>query len=70
MWEYFFPEEEQDSQRRQVSWRRLGFEIVFFFFLGGVGGGGEETALLENKGSLIVDLIHNSQDYRGERIYY
>jgi hypothetical protein len=26
MWEYFFPEEEQDSQRRQVSWRHQGFE--------------------------------------------
>lgn len=25
MWEYFFPEEEQDSQRRQVS---LGLQIL------------------------------------------
>lgn len=30
MWEYFFPEEEQDSQRRQVS---LGLEILITPFV-------------------------------------
>jgi len=34
MWEYFFPEEEQDSQRRQVSLMLLGpFVGMFAGFL-------------------------------------
>lgn len=33
MWEYFFPEEEQDSQRRQVSFGLHIFELVCKFLV-------------------------------------